>query len=102
VQATDGLGQQVLSNRAKLRVDGQAPVVKVRDGKARSVTVKLTDAGSGVALKASRVSFGDGDREHGGAKLTHTYARPGRYTVVVSARDKVGNRIWRRLEVKVR
>jgi hypothetical protein len=102
VQASDGLGQQLLSNRAKLHVDGQRPVVEVKLGKAHGVVVRLSDADSGLAPKASRVSFGDGDREHGGAKFTHTYARPGRYTVVVSARDRVGNRLWRRLEVKVR
>jgi hypothetical protein len=102
VQASDGLGQQLLSNRAKLRVDGQRPLVKVKLGKAHGIVVKLSDADSGLAPKASRVSFGDGDREGGGSKFTHSYARPGRYTVVVSARDEVGNRLWRRLEVKVR
>lgn len=102
VQASDGLGQQLLSNRAKLHVDGQRPLVEVKLGKAHGVLVRLSDADSGLDPKASRVSFGDGDREHGGAKFTHSYARPGRYTVVVSARDKVGNRLWRRLEVKVR
>jgi hypothetical protein len=102
VEATDGLGQQLLSNRAKLRVDGQRPLVKVKIGKARSATVKLTDAGSGLAAKASRVSFGDGSSERGGSKFVHSYPRPGRYTIVVGARDQVGNRLWRRLAVRVR
>jgi hypothetical protein len=102
VQATDGIGQQLLSNRAKLRVDGQPPLVKVMVGKARGVVVKLTDAGSGLVPKASRVSFGDGDREHGGSKFVHAYPCSGRYTIAVRARDGVGNRLWRRLAVRVR
>jgi hypothetical protein len=102
VQAGDSLGQQLLSNRAKLHVDGRRPVVKVRVGKADVVVVKLTDADSGLVAKAGRISFGDGARERGGSKFVHAYTRPGRYTVVVRARDQVGNRLWRRLAVRVR
>jgi hypothetical protein len=102
VQATDGLGQQLLSNRAKLHVDGQRPLVKVTVGKAHGVLIRLTDADSGLVPKASRVSFGDGAHDRGGSKFAHSYARPGHYTVVVGARDQVGNRLWRRLVVRVR
>ncbi len=102
VQAADRLGQRLLSNRAKLRVDGQAPVVKAKVRKARTVIVTLGDSDSGVAPKASAVSFGDGDRRRRGSKFVHAYAAPGRYTIAVQARDRVGNRLWRRLKVRIR
>ena len=100
VLATDGLGQQLLSGVAKLRIDGQPPGVRVK-ARGSGVTVRVHDAGSGLNSKATEVSFGDGDHAHGGSKLSHAYRRPGRYTIAVRARDMVGNATWRRFEVRV-
>ncbi|HKZ14928.1 MAG TPA: PKD domain-containing protein, partial [Solirubrobacterales bacterium] len=101
VMVTDGLGQQLLSEGVKLRVDGRPPTAKVRVRRG-TVTVKLADSGSGLAAKASRVSFGDGTSDRRGAGFRHKFESPGRYTVTVHAADKVGNRLARRFEVRVR
>lgn len=101
VRASDGFGQQLFSNRAVLRVDGEPPQAKVEVGKRGRVAVRLSDSGSGVLPKATRVSFGDGETARRGAKLVHTYASPGRYRIAVRASDRAGNRLWRRFEVKV-
>ncbi len=100
VLATDGSGQQLLSKAVKLRVDGQRPGVGVRVRRGR-VTVRAHDAGSGLKAAATKVSFGDGERARGGSRFAHSYRRPGRYTVVVRASDAVGNRTWRRFEVRI-
>ncbi len=102
VRASDGFGQQLLSNRTMLRVDGEPPEVRIDTGRRGRVVVRLADSGSGLRAKATRVSFGDGAREQGGAKLVHDYARPGRYRIAVRARDRVGNRVWRHFEVNAR
>jgi hypothetical protein len=126
VLATDGLGQQVLSKAVKLKVDAEPPIVQLKVQRERGrVSVRVTDSQSGLKGKRSNVSFGDGTpamplrasrghvktlsragRGDGQAsptrKLSHTYERGGRYQVVVRARDKVGNTIVRRFEVKVR
>lgn len=100
VLAVDALGQRVLSGKLKLKVDGQAPIVRVSEpGPGGAVTVRVRDEDSGVVVKATRVSFGDGAREAGGARLTHVYAGHGRRTIVVKARDRAGNRTVRSFEV---
>lgn len=101
VMATDGLGEQLLSEAVKLRVDGRPPIAKLRVRRA-TMKVKLLDAGSGLAAGATRVSFGDGTSDRHGAGFSHEYAAPGRYTVSVQAKDKVGNRLARRFQVRVR
>ena len=101
--ATDGLGQQVVSPAVKLRVDGQAPRVELKLRRARGVaTVRLRDPDSGVRAASSVVDFGDGTRDRKGSKLHHSYEHAGRYTIVVHARDRVGNRTTRRFEAVVR
>jgi hypothetical protein len=102
VLATDALGQERLSKSMKLRVDGQPPTVEVSVGKKRTVDIRIRDAGSGVRGAATRVRFGDGDRAHGGSKLHHTFASPGRYAVRVRVRDRVGNQVSRTFRVTVR
>ncbi len=101
VLATDGSGQQLLSRGAKLRVDGQRPLAQVKVRRGSEAVVRLVDSGSGLDARASRVSFGDGERARGGSRFVHAYERPGRYTIVVRARDKVGNRLWRRFQVRI-
>jgi hypothetical protein len=101
VLATDALGQQVLSAVARLRVDAAPPTVRVSVRRGR-VKVRVRDEQSGVEGKATRVSFGDGERDRGGSAFSHGYARPGRYRVLVWASDRVGNRVERGFEVRVR
>lgn len=103
ILATDGLGQQVISAPAKLLVDGQPPLIEVTDpfGAGR-VAVRVRDDDSGLAAKATRVSFGDGADARGGSRFHHAYEGRGNFTVRVRARDQVGNRIMRRFEVRVR
>jgi hypothetical protein len=101
VMATDRIGDQLLSQPVKLRVDGRPPSARVRTRRG-GVTVKLTDSGSGLSARASRVKFGDGSSESGGSHFHHEYSAPGRYTVLVHAEDRVGNRLNRRFQVRVR
>lgn len=101
VLATDALGQQVLSKKAKLLVDGQPPLVSLRGPRAGRVTVKVVDSDSGTKKGATWVSFGDGSKEAKRGSFQHLYERAGRYELVVHASDRVGNRAVRRFEVKV-
>lgn len=101
VLATDGLGQQLLSGAAKLRVDGEPPVARLRL-RHGSLSVRLSDPDSGLDRKSTAVSFGDGARERGGASFRHRYAASGRYRVLVRARDEVGNLLQRSYLVRVR
>lgn len=129
VLATDQLGQQQLSRSTRLRVDAEPPIVdlKVLPKRGR-VAVKVVDRDSGLNGKRSRVSFGDGtaamrlrragsgaktisrpsrqarkgDRRSSAYTLSYTYEHGGSYAVVVGARDRAGNRISRRFEVRVR
>jgi hypothetical protein len=103
VIATDGLGGEVISSPMKLRVDGQAPTVRLQVKRgAGDVALKFQDAQSGLAGGSIRASFGDGSRARGHAVLRHHYAQAGTYTIGLRARDRVGNRRTRKLEVTVR
>ncbi|HEX6688575.1 MAG TPA: PKD domain-containing protein, partial [Solirubrobacterales bacterium] len=101
VMATDLLGEQLLSKPAKLRVDGEAPLVQVESGKEQRVAVRIRDPDSGLKARATAVRFGDGEGERGGAGFRHAYQRPGHYTVTVRAADRAGNRLRRHFEVSV-
>jgi PKD domain len=102
VMATDALGQQVLSKQVKLLVDGEPPLVRVEGpNRAGRVAVRVHDADSGARAKATSVRFGDGVTVRGKTRARHVYVRPGRYEIVVRARDRVGNRATRRFEVRV-
>lgn len=102
VLATDALGGQTLTKPAKLRIDGEAPLVKlqVKPG-LRQVSVRLHDGGSGLMTKKTNVSFGAGMTFSGGSKFHVTYPRSGHYRVTVRAGDKAGNRVFRHFEVRV-
>jgi hypothetical protein len=102
VMATDALGQQVLTPPVRLRVDAAPPRASVRVDKRREVTVRVGDRGAGLAAGSTRVTFGDGTGDRGGSKFRHAYSQPGRFTVAVAARDKLGNRLFRRYRVTVR
>jgi hypothetical protein len=101
VMATDALGGQVLSRSVKLKVDVEAPTVKVSTHRLKA-RVRLRDTESGLKTSADVVNFGDGTREHGLATFHHTYDQPGRYTITVRSRDRVGNHTHRSFEVVVK
>ena len=90
VLATDIYGQSTLSAASELLIDGQPPAVRV-SRRGAAVTVRVSDAYSGVDVHAVSVSFGDGTRAHGHTVYHHRYAHAGAYTIVVHVRDKLGN-----------
>jgi hypothetical protein len=100
VEATDSLGQVVDSVPATLRVDRAVPGVRVR-AHGTSLTVNVSDAASGVRRGSVKAGFGDGQSGHGHQTLRHSYARPGSYTIVVTASDKVGNKVSVRRRVSI-
>ena len=72
-------------------VDGAPPTVRIQRTGRHAVSVRVSDAYSGVDTHAVSVSFGDGSRAGGRASLRHRYARGGVYQIVVHVRDKLGN-----------
>ncbi len=98
VLATDSEGQTALTLPRELRIDDQPPSVAVRRVGRDSVAVAVVDRLSGVDSGSVSVSFGDGHSARGRARLTHRYAGPGSFTIVVRASDRAGNRsVVRRL-----
>jgi hypothetical protein len=95
VLATDQLGQQTLSKRATLMVDGQPPSVSLRVRNGRAL-IRIKDSDAGVKGKKTKVSFGDGKTARGGSRFAHRYEHGGRYRIVVRAEDGAGNRVLRR------
>jgi hypothetical protein len=91
VEATDSLGQVVDSVPATLRVDRAAPRVRV-SVHGTGVTLRVSDAISGVRRGSVEVSFGDGASGRGRARLRHSYPHAGSYTIVVTASDKADNK----------
>jgi hypothetical protein len=92
VLAVDLDGEATLTPPAVVRIDGTPPTVRVRAAGRHAVSVRVRDAGSGVAAAATRISFGDGHFGAGHARVRHRYAHAGRYRIVLHVRDKVGNR----------
>ncbi|MDO8188660.1 PKD domain-containing protein [Conexibacter sp. JD483] len=105
VIATDRSGQQTATSERRVRVDRTPPTAKVTRvrGKRRTVTVTAVDAASRVRAAATTIAWGDGTAAtRGRARAQHSYARPGRYRIVVGARDRVGLTAKIGLEVTVR
>jgi PKD domain len=91
--ASDAYGQSTLTPPTKLKIAGAPPTVQIsRTRGGAGVTVRVSDAQAGVDVQAVTVSFGDGRRARGRLVFHHRYAHAGVYTVVVSVRDKLGNR----------
>ncbi len=111
--AIDDAGQETGSRVGSLRVDRTGPEVRLRRH-GRKLIVVLSDGprrlSSGLRRGSVRVSFGEPGRARAstsarrgqrgrrkGAKrpvtvrVAHTYARGGRYPLVVRARDRAGN-----------
>jgi hypothetical protein len=90
--AVDADGQATLTSPSKLRIDGQPPTVRFTSRRgARTVSVRISDTGSGVDAHAVSISYGDGSRASGRALFRHNYRQAGSYTVIVHVRDNVGN-----------
>jgi hypothetical protein len=103
ILAADGDGQQTLSAPSTLKIDGSAPRVSVaRVHGGTEVSVRVLDSQSGVAANSVSVSFGDGARAGGHANVRHRYGHGGSFTVVVRAKDALGNSVVVRRTVKVR
>ena len=102
ILATDASGQQTLSAESNLQIDGEPPVARVRHARGHTVIVSVRDAQSGAVAKDTDIAFGDGTHVNGRLTVRHTYARPGRYTIVVRMRDEVGNEGIVHLRVSVR
>jgi hypothetical protein len=113
--ALDAGGQETGSRSGALLVDRSGPRVELRR-RGRRVTVVVGDGprkqSSGLRARSVRVSFGErrgarasaSARRRGKAKprrrrgkkaivvrVDHAYARPGRFRIVVRARDRAGN-----------
>ena len=100
VRATDIRGQVARSRTRLLRIDGRKPLLSVRyRRKQRVVTLVVRardDAKRGrfaAGLAGVKVSWGDGSapaRARFDLRATHRYRR-GKFTLTITARDKVGN-----------
>jgi hypothetical protein len=101
VLATDRYGQSTLTPPTQIDIDASPPNVRITPRRGDVVAVRVSDAYSGVAVGTVQVSFGDGAGARGRKSLSHHYARPGIYQVVVQARDKLGNGVTLRRLVKV-
>jgi hypothetical protein len=92
VLATDAWGEQTLSAPARLLISGRIPTVSLTRSRSHSqITIRVSDAQSGVDASAVSVSFGDGRSASGRTVFTHTYAHAGAYRVRVHVRDNAGN-----------
>ncbi len=100
VLARDIFGQEVLSARSEVKVDGTPPRVRI-SRRGHSLAVSLTDAGSGLLPGSVQVSFGDGAHAAKRRRAGHRYAHAGAFTVYVTARDRVGNRVTFKRRVHV-
>lgn len=104
VTATDGAGQATESTPAQIKIDRTAPRVRLRR-RGRALTIALGDGAgaSGVLASATSIAFGDGTRVRGRrTNVRHRYRRTGRFRVVVTTRDRAGNRATLRRVVRVR
>ncbi len=104
IEATDAVGQVVDSSPATLKVERTPPKIVV-SSRGLSVDIRVLDLPSGespgVAHGSVRVSFGDGHSARGRVRISHRYARPGVYTVAVTAADKAGNKRTVRVRERV-
>jgi hypothetical protein len=100
--ATDIFGQSTLTPASSLKVDGGSANVRItRTQRDHAVSVRLSDPNSGLVVKAISVAFGDGAHAGKRKSLSHRYAHPGIYQVVVQGTDKLGNKLTVRRLVKI-
>ncbi|HEX3434847.1 MAG TPA: PKD domain-containing protein [Solirubrobacteraceae bacterium] len=92
VLATDIDGQSTLSAPSTLQVDASPPTVRLRRALGGAgVSVRISDAFSGLDKHALSVSFGDGKTARGRATYVHRYARAGTYRVTLHVSSKAGS-----------
>lgn len=92
ILATDAYGEQTLSAPSQLLIEATIPTVTVSHSRAgSSITVRVSDAQSGVDTRAVSVNFGDGQHASGKKVFHHRYARPGTYRLSAHVRSNVGN-----------
>jgi hypothetical protein len=90
--ATDIDGQSTLSAPSPLLIDGELPTVKIaRAQGGYGISVRVSDAYSGVDAHAVSVSFGNGHSASGRTRFRYRYTHGGVYQIVVHVRDKLGN-----------
>jgi plastocyanin len=68
-----------------------APATSVQPGQSVTFTAQASDATSGLGPEPARWSFDDGSPASSGDSATHTFARPGAYTVRLEVADAAGN-----------
>jgi hypothetical protein len=103
VLATDSSGQQTMSGASTLKVDANPPIVKIAlVDRRRGVRVFVKDKASGVLVRATSVSFGDGYTTRHRDTVAHEYRHAGMYWITAQVRDRVGNHATVHLRVKVR
>ncbi|MDQ6750507.1 MAG: hypothetical protein M3Z33_07150 [Actinomycetota bacterium] len=104
VIATDGSDQETTSGSADVKIDRSRPRVRIRR-RGRGIVVRVSDGRrgevSGLDRRSTRIAFGDGGTSRRRASAHHIYSRAGTFTVVVRARDNLGNRLNLRRRVRV-
>jgi hypothetical protein len=104
VVAQDAGGQETTSYPAELKLDSKPPKAAVRRFRNRLVQVTLSDGAnrdtSGVDATTAKVRWGDGKAGAGHRTFQHRYAGGGPFTVSITAKDKAGNRLNRRVTVR--
>ena len=101
VLATDSDGQETMTPVATLKVDANPPEVSVTKLGHGRVRVRVFDRASGALAKDTFIAFGDGARVSDRLSVTHSYARAGRYVIVVQSRSRVGRSVDAHLRVQV-
>ncbi len=101
VVATDALGQTATSVVSRLKVDRTGPRATASRGRGGRVVLRVhDDPGSGVAARSVRIAWGDGTTTRGKRRATHAYGASGPRRIVVTARDRAGNRARRVVTVR--
>ena len=101
VLATDSDGQETMTPVATLKVDANPPEVSVRRLGHGRVQVRVFDRASGALARDTFIAFGDGAHVSDRLTATHSYARAGRYVIVVQSRSRVGRSLDAHLRVQV-
>lgn len=91
VIAIDDAGQQTMSAATTLHAETNPPLVSVKYLRHDQVRVRVYGDAAGVKTADTLISFGDGATSKRHDNMVHAYRRPGRYTIIVHATDKVGN-----------
>jgi hypothetical protein len=105
--AIDASGQTTETAAQRLRIDRRPPRARVRRLRKGRVRLVVRDGRrgrtSGPARRGMTIRWGDGRVTRGGGwRIAHKYRRPGRYRIVATLRDRAGNKVTRRLRVRVR